>query len=150
MKPTKPIGIIILTLLLTFAASAQKFKEVDSVTKANVGVSFSIDLESVKKDGESVTFTGAAEGFVLTGEKERVALPNYRIVSTISASCKTFIWNEHTRKGQWGEDDGVPRLIDEKDAVKNRDGVTESDPIWKALTLACGERKTKLSAYVYH
>ena len=140
----KTLFTLLLITVVTISAQTRNYRELGSIVKpgATAGVSYLIDLDSVKRTGDEVKFTGVIVAFAITPEG-RELIPGYRLESQFEASCKTYIWSEVSRKGQWGEKDGKPDIRDEKNLVTGRKA-ENLDPITTALDTVC--KPAKLSA----
>jgi hypothetical protein len=138
----KLIYTLIITLTLSLTALSQgHYKELGYIPRDGGGIAFLVEIESISRTKDEVKFTGVQSGFSIQ-EKDRIWMPDYRIFSTFKASCKTFIWSELTRKGQWGyNSENEPETIDLNSALPSDRTAKEKDPIKFAIDFACSDPK---------
>jgi hypothetical protein len=135
------LKILLSILLICSPAVAQHFKELGYIPRDGGGIAFLVEIESISRTKDEVKFTGVQSGFSIQ-EKDRIWMPDYRIFSTFRASCKTFIWSELTRKGQWGyNSENEPETIDLNSALPSVRTAKEKDPIFEAIKYACTDPK---------
>jgi hypothetical protein len=133
------IKILLIIALLAVPALSQGFKDLGYIQKPgeDVGIVYSVDVDSIQKTKDSVRFVGRVQAYY--GEyKTKTLITTHRIESVFTANCTTFIWSEPVRKGNWGE-----KVVEEKNVVVDRLAIKE-DPIYGAIVFACGSQSPPL------
>jgi hypothetical protein len=133
------IKILLIIAALAITTLAQSFRDLGYIQKPgeDVGIVYSVDVDSIQKTKDSVRFVGRVQAYY--GEyKTKTLITTHKIESVFTANCTTFIWSEPIRKGTWGE-----KVVDEKDVVTNRQAIKE-DPIFSAISHVCGSQAPPL------